>query len=206
MCPHTTMYVSAYHYSYVSSCYYVCVRIPLCVRIPIVYYYVSSYYYVCVRIPLYICVLILLHMCPHTTICVLILLCMCPCVVLQMCVLILLYMFPHTTIGVLTQQYVCSHTTKSVCSFHYVCPHTMCVSSYYYMCVLITPPLKKKVADVWQQVRRDVTRAVEVCSGISDAKRRQVLVIYMCPHTIIRRDSPRRSLFRNQLTRSAGRY
>jgi hypothetical protein len=148
----------------------------------LVCYYVSSYYYVCVRIPLYLCVLILLHMCPHTTIYVCSYCCVCARVsyykyvssFYYMCVLILLDICAHTTIGALTQQYVCSHAIKSVCSFHYVC-----VLILSYMCPQPTPPPQKKVADVWQQVRRDVTRAVEVCSGISDAKRRQVLVIYV---------------------------
>ena len=106
----------------------------------LVCYYVSSYYYVCVRIPLYLCVLILLHMCPHTTIYVCSYCCVCARVsyykyvssFYYMCVLILLDICAHTTIGALTQQYVCSHAIKSVCSFHYVCvlilsymcPHT----------------------------------------------------------------------------------
>ena len=70
----------------------------------------SSYYYICVVILLYmcrhttICVLILRYMrphsimCPHTTICVLILLYMCPHRII--CVLMLLYMCPHTTMYV----------------------------------------------------------------------------------------------------------
>ena len=43
---------------------------------------VSSYYYICVRMLLYyycyMCVLVLLSMCPHTAVCVLVLLYMCP--------------------------------------------------------------------------------------------------------------------------------
>jgi hypothetical protein len=48
MCPHTTMYVSSYHY--------ICVRIPL-YMCPHTTIYVSSYHYICVRIPLYTCAL-----------------------------------------------------------------------------------------------------------------------------------------------------
>ncbi len=120
---------------------------------------VSSYY--CMS------VLILLHMCPHTTICVLtlcvlMLLCMCPhttiyvssycyiCVLILLyvsshytCVLILLNMCPHAT-------FMCPHATVCVRILLHMCPHaTMCphtttcphttvyVSSCYYICVLI---------------------------------------------------------------------
>ena len=63
------------------------------------------------------CVLILLCVCPHTTI----------------CVLILLHMLPHTTICVLILPYMCPHTTTDVSSYYYLssvlrllhmCPHT----------------------------------------------------------------------------------
>ncbi len=50
---------------YVSSYYYICALILLCMC-PHTTTYVSSYYYICVLI---------LLLCPHTTICVLILLC-----------------------------------------------------------------------------------------------------------------------------------
>ena len=73
MCPHTTIYLSAYCYMcphtpvYVPPYYYICVFILL---------YVSSYYNICVLI-LFLCVLILLsmclclhNMCPRTAICV----------------------------------------------------------------------------------------------------------------------------------------
>ena len=70
---------------YVSSYYYICALILLCMC-PHTTTYVSSYYYICVLI---------LLLCPHTTI----------------CVLILLYMFPHTTICVLILLYMCPHTT-----------------------------------------------------------------------------------------------
>jgi hypothetical protein len=73
------------------------------------------------------------------------------------CVLILLYMCPHTTIYVSSYNYMCPHATICVSSYDCMCPHTtvcvlnycMCpdtiicvliplyVSSYYYICVLI---------------------------------------------------------------------
>ena len=128
---------------YVSSYYYICVRIDstrcrtsklyMC---PYTTIYVSSYDYICVLILgymssrtatcvliillYYICVLILLcHTCPHTT--------------------IVLYICPHTTIVL----YMCLHTRHryyttldlAVVVFR---PHTtIYVSSYYYVCVLI---------------------------------------------------------------------
>ncbi len=72
----------------------------------------------------YICVLILLYMCPYTTI----------------CVVMLLYMCPHTAIYVSLYYYMCRHTTIYVSSYYYICvlillnmcPHTtIYVSSYY---------------------------------------------------------------------------
>jgi hypothetical protein len=47
LCPHTTTYIWPYNYMYMTSYYYICVRIQL-------HIYMSSYYYVCVLIPLYI--------------------------------------------------------------------------------------------------------------------------------------------------------
>ena len=95
--------------------------------------YVSSCYY--------ICVLILLYMCPHTTICVLILLYMCPQT--SICVLILLNMCPHTTgrgrARFLLPCRPARASRRGVC----MCVHAnsllpRCyVSSYYYVCVLI---------------------------------------------------------------------
>jgi hypothetical protein len=97
---------------------------------------VSSSYYVCVLIgargaheeppaaaPSCVCVLILLYMCPHTTIYV--------SSHYYICVLILLYMCPQ-------YYYMCPHTTICVLILLYMCPHTTInVSSYYYICVLI---------------------------------------------------------------------
>jgi hypothetical protein len=77
----------------------------------ILLYYVSSNYYICVRI--------LLHVCPHTTcvssyyyifvlrlLCVLILLCVCSTTNLSSCY----YMCPHTTTCVLILRYEGRHT------------------------------------------------------------------------------------------------
>ncbi len=86
----------------------------------------------------YVCVLILLYMCPHATICVLLLL-----------QLILLYICPHTT------TYVCSPYCMlptvcvripllniRVCILLYMCPHTsISVTSYYYILTSYYLPL-----------------------------------------------------------------
>jgi hypothetical protein len=74
----------------VSSYYYTCVLILLCMC-PHTTIHVSSYYYPCV--------LILLYMCPHTTVHVFSYYCMHGCLhTAYMCVRILLYVCPHTTI------------------------------------------------------------------------------------------------------------
>jgi hypothetical protein len=61
----------------------------------------------------------------------------------HICVLILLYMCPHAAQYVLILLYMCPHATICVSSYYYVCvlmllymcPHTsLCVSSYYYIC------------------------------------------------------------------------
>ena len=78
------------------------IYLPLC-------YYVSSYCYICVLILL--CVVILLHMCPHTTAKIrrremdkaLILL-------FRVCVLILLYVYSY--------YYMCPHTTMYLSSYN----------------------------------------------------------------------------------------
>ncbi len=79
----------------------------------------DSHYYICVLI-----LLLLLYMCPHTTI----------------CVLMLLYMCPHTTIYVFSFYYICVLMLRYLClhaipvsSCDYMCPHTATnVSSYSY--------------------------------------------------------------------------
>jgi hypothetical protein len=54
------------------------------------------------------------------------------------CVLILLYMCPHYTIYVSSYYCMCLHTTRCVRIILYMCPNTtIYVSSYYYICVLI---------------------------------------------------------------------
>ena len=111
----------------------------------------------------YICALILLHVCPHTTTYVSLYYCI--------CVLILLHMFPHTTTCVSSYYCICVLILLYVSLYHYicalvllhVCPHTttyafltvamkhilpphlgeyedthtpLHVSSYYYICFL----------------------------------------------------------------------
>jgi hypothetical protein len=120
MCPHTTIYVSAYYYicvlhttTYVSSYYYICVLILL---------HVSSYYYTCVVIPLHVSSFD--YMRRHTTACVLILLHAQPPVsYTTTCVLILLHMCPHTTTYVSSFYYTCPHSTAYVSSFYYMRSH-----------------------------------------------------------------------------------
>jgi hypothetical protein len=75
-----------------------------------------------------LCVLILLYICPHTTICVLILQSAAharsaECG--QTCLLILPHLCPHTTMCVPTLLHMCPPAT------------TYLASSYYYLCVLI---------------------------------------------------------------------
>ena len=117
MCPHTTIYVPSYIYmsSYLSSYKLLTLQLQE---------------HICVL--MYIYVLILLYICPHTTICVssCVLIYMCPHS--TSCVLILLYMCPHTTIYVSSCYDMCPAVSS------YICPHTTsCVSLYYYVCVLI---------------------------------------------------------------------
>ncbi len=98
--------------------------------------YVSSYYYICVLILLYMCPLIL-HMCPHNT----------------KYVSSYYYMCPHTTTCVLIpcllalgiyMCYVSAYHPSSLLGYIcvlilllYMCPHTtICVSSYYCVSVL----------------------------------------------------------------------
>jgi hypothetical protein len=152
MCPHTTKYVSLYYYICVLILLYMCphtltaivnhrshtiyVLSYYCIY-PHTTIYVSSYSQGDSESPhsYYICVLILLYMCPHTTICVLILLYMCPHTLRAIvnhrihtiyvfsynciCVLILLCMCPHTTISVSSYYYMCPHILL------YMCPHTL---------------------------------------------------------------------------------
>ena len=86
----------------------------------------------------YVCVLILLYMCPHTAIFVSSYCCI--------CFLILLCMCPHSAIFVSSNCCRCPHTAVYVSSYccicvHillYMCPHAaIYVSSYCYICVLI---------------------------------------------------------------------
>ena len=92
----TSSFIKAYYYTaiYLSACYFVCVRVLLCVRILL---YVSAYTTKCVIILLHIRA----YMCPHTTIRVLILL----------CVGVLLYVCRQTT------KYVSAGTDTIPCEF-----------------------------------------------------------------------------------------
>ncbi len=96
-----------------------------CLRLPI-RPYVSSF--------AYICVLILLYICPHTAICYR------HAAYTQrlrsyICVLIRIYMCPHTAIYVSSLQARGVHATASLL---YMCPHSpICVSSYCYISALI---------------------------------------------------------------------
>jgi hypothetical protein len=117
MCPDTTCVYRAYAYIYSSM------------RKPGIYFCVSS-------------VLMLLYMCPHTTICVSSHYCICVLILLYMCPhTTAVYLAPHTTICVsshycicvLTLLYMCPHTSAV-----YLAPHTtIYVSSHYWICVLI---------------------------------------------------------------------
>ncbi len=101
-------------------------------------FYVSSYY--C------LCVLILLSMCPHTSVYVssyyyvYSYYCLCVLILLSMCTTLssLHYMCPHTTVCVLILLYMCPHTTTCVrILLLYMCPHSTMCPQYYYVCVLI---------------------------------------------------------------------
>ena len=133
MCPHTTLYVSAYSQGDSES--------PHSARRQRREAGISrSYAYM------------RLYMCPHTAICVLILLCILPgdsvvssdrtTTCSYICVLILLYMCPHTAISSgFTLLYMCPRPAIYVSSYYYksvpilLCPYshaTVYVSSYYY--------------------------------------------------------------------------
>ena len=115
LCPRTTIFVSSQYYTcphtticvlYVSS-FYVVYMFGICLMPGVsnhmghtsAYYYVSSVYLstMCVLIPG--CVLILLHICPHT---------------------ITTYVSSHSYMCVLTLLYVCPHTTARVLTLLYI--------------------------------------------------------------------------------------
>jgi hypothetical protein len=172
MCPHTTIY--AYFSRYLGP-----LLPPPQVPSYSAYCYVSSHYYICV-LSYYICVLILLQM--HTA----------PADMARpsysaycyMCVLVLLDMCPHTAIYA-----YCSRRygkTLLLCILLYVSSNTICVSSYYYICILLplymhTAPLgmarpsastghnhaNRRAADQGAQARGDaagITPYVSICS------------------------------------------
>ena len=148
MCPHTTIYPDYYicvlilRWTHSAVCVspYCYIRILLQTSICVLILYVSSYYYMCVLILLYMCpnttiyvssyyyirVPILINMCPHTTIYV------SSCYYISS-VLILLYKQVHVSLDAYD-------TAASVCVLIllYMCPNTaIYLSSYYYICVLI---------------------------------------------------------------------
>jgi hypothetical protein len=117
---------------------------------------VSSYYLTCV--------LILLYICPNTTIYV--------SSYYHICVLILLYMCPHTTIYVSSYYYIymCPDTTIYVSLDYYVCPHTtIYVSSYYSIYSGSTGGRKCINANQWAQQYHQCV----------------LILLHMCPHTTI---------------------
>jgi hypothetical protein len=93
----------------------------------------------------YMCVLVLLYMCPHIAICVY--------SYCYICVLILLYVCPRTAIYVSSYRYICICVLKTYMAHDTAwapesdsgcCPHTaICVSSYYYICVLVQLYVKR---------------------------------------------------------------
>ena len=127
MCPHTTMYVSAYYY--VSEYYYMCPHTTMCVSL---YYYMcphSFYQLIHQGILLCVsaytkCVVILLHirahMCPHTTICVLILLY--ASLYSFVCVAILLNMCPAGTDTIPCEFIGFSENQMGACLFSFFFP------------------------------------------------------------------------------------
>ena len=129
MCPHTTIYVSAYY----------CARILLYMRSHSAVYLASAYSYICALILLctsaycYICVLILLYMCPHTAIFVSsrcyigVLILLCVRILLYICVLAIL---PHITIYMCVRVLAGGHDCCR--ALLYMWPHftTIYVSSY----------------------------------------------------------------------------
>jgi hypothetical protein len=134
----------------------------------------------------YICVLILLHICPRTTIsgsymCDLILLCMCPHTVILLHQAPV-YMFPHTTyyicVLILLYQapiYMCPHTT--------IHPHTpIYVLISYCICVII----RQFVRYVAVCGQTDASYCY-ICVVIHEADIRQHTLTYaaVCPHTAV---------------------
>ena len=135
VCPHTTIHVcTAGRRATPASCAQESYQVSKCPHTAIL---VPSYYY--------ICVLILLYLCPHTTTCV-----------SSYC-----YICPHTTVCVLQLLYMCPHTIICVLILLYKCPHTAIIVSSYHYLYLILPYM------------------------CPDACLCFLRLLYMCPHTII---------------------
>jgi hypothetical protein len=123
-----------------------------------------------------------LYMCPHTTKCVLILLYVSS--YYYICVLILLHMCPHRLQGqrvrelyVSSYYYMCPHTTTiCVLILLHMCPHTTTyVSSYYYICVLIG--FKDSVSEnyTFVLILLYVSSYYYICV---------LILLHMCPHRL----------------------
>ena len=150
----------------------------------------SSYCYVCVRI--------LLCMCPHATVCVLILLYMCP----HSCVLMLLYVSSYC--------FMCPHTAMYVSSCYCMCPHaTVCVLILLYLFLVWPPICQDTFIVVWglillnmcpcithvttgqaffllllcQPPQNDDAHTLVPCGRLL-AWRYAVAILYMCPHLL----------------------
>ena len=97
-----------------SLLWHMCTRTATCVYSSMILLHVSSYCYVC------------LHMCAYCS-----------------CVLILVHMCPHTGTYVSSYWYICVcsvslyASTTCPCSYYYSCHTTIHMSSYWYICVLL---------------------------------------------------------------------
>jgi hypothetical protein len=142
------------------------------------------------------CVLILLYMCPKTTICVLILLYMCVLILLDMrphatyyiCVLILLHMCPHSTMPGGACIPSRAYAPQMSPALRYMCPHTTAyVSAYYCICVLI---LLCQVERVYRaaRMRRKCRLLCAMCPHTTTYVSSYycicvLILLHMCPHT-----------------------
>ncbi len=128
---------------------------------------ITSYYY--------ICVLILLYVCPHPTIYVSSYYCTCPPNTTS--VLILLYMCPHTkcphtTIYVSSYHYVSLHYYICVLTLLYICPHTPIYLASSYYCISIAH--SARLSGIAPVPHIYVSPYYYICVPI---------LLYMCPHT-----------------------
>jgi hypothetical protein len=112
------------------------------------------------------------RICVRSYICVLILLCMCPNTIMY--VSSYYFVWPLTTIYVSSYYYMCVRIRL------YVCLHTtVCVSSYYYMCVLI-------LLYVCPHTTICVSSACARRELVAATRTSDSFYYYECPHTTIR--------------------